>query len=270
MNKLPLRKNSFQQLFQGELEGDYLQGILYVSHGSRISETTTEAIACINKVKRLVDAPFQEICFLELAEPTISQGMENLIKVGATKVAIVPVLLLSAGHYYQDIPEEVERVKVKYPNITFTYGEPLGVQNRFTTILTERIQEMNIPINQNARILLVGRGSHNPQTKIDIENIGVALQKRMNIRVDACFLAVCEPSFKDAMDYSLKEGHPQIFVVPYLWFTGVLMNFLEEKISELHRGNPEVVLCRQLGNHPNMIDALKERAYESLKDANQF
>src|SRR5699024_11847398 len=128
-----------------------------------------------------------EICFLELAEPTISTGINNLIKQGAERIVIVPVLLLSAGHYYKDIPEEVNKVKSKYPNITFTYGKPLGVQKRLTTIMIERILEMNILIKKDAKILLVGRGSRNPQTKKDIENIGKELQNVLNISVDACY-----------------------------------------------------------------------------------
>ncbi|MFC4024320.1 sirohydrochlorin chelatase [Oceanobacillus longus] len=242
-----------------------MQGILYVSHGSRITEATTEAIACITSVKELVNAPLQEICFLELAEPDVTQGIDRLVKEGASRISIVPVLLLSAGHYFKDIPEEVNRSKLKYPGITFTYGQPLGVQDRFTTILEERIKETNIPVNPDAKILLVGRGSRNPQTKIDIENVADKLQALINIPVDICFLAACEPSFEQGIHSSLREKRSQVFIVPYLWFTGVLMQFLENKVSELNETDKGFILCRQLGDHSAMKTALKERVYESIK-----
>lgn len=247
-----------------------MQGILYVSHGSRISEARSEAIKCITSVQQLVDVSLQEICFLELADPNVEQGIDNLVNQGASSISIVPVLLLSAGHYYTDIPEEVNRAKSKYPSIMFTYGRPLGVQDRFIDVLAERVEETTITVKPDAKILLVGRGSHNPQTKKDIESVGKKLQKRMNFsRVDVCFLAACNPSFDQKLSTSLKGGHSQIFIVPYLWFTGVLMHFIEEKIRGLTNSNRDVVLCRQLGDHPLIKNALKERVYESFKEGVQ-
>ncbi|WP_087973180.1 sirohydrochlorin chelatase [Oceanobacillus rekensis] len=242
-----------------------MQGILYVSHGSRIKEATNEAVEFITSVKKLVNIPLQESCFLELAEPNVTEGIDNLVKQGASRISIVPVLLLSAGHYFKDIPEVVNQSKEKYPEITFTYGQPLGVQDQFTTILAERIEETNVPVKADAKILLVGRGSRNPQTKIDIKNIANKLQGQTNIQVDICFLAACEPSFEQGIQSSLSEEHSQIFIVPYLWFTGVLMDFLETKVSDLFEADKEFVLCRQLGDHPAMKNALKERVYESIK-----
>ncbi|MFP6334308.1 CbiX/SirB N-terminal domain-containing protein, partial [Bacillus subtilis] len=101
-------------------------GVLYVSHGSRIKEATDEAISFIESVKQSIDIPLQEICFLELAQPDIQQGVEKLIAKGATEISVIPVLLLSAGHYFKDIPKEIDEIKTQYPEVTFTYGEPLG------------------------------------------------------------------------------------------------------------------------------------------------
>ncbi|WP_077324339.1 sirohydrochlorin chelatase [Virgibacillus siamensis] len=239
-----------------------MQGILYVSHGSRISEATSEAVSCITSVQKKVDIALQQICFLELADPNVMQGIDQLADKGATRIAIVPVLLLSAGHYYTDIPEEVRRAKWKYPHILFTYGRPLGVQNRFINVLEKRIEETNIPISPDAKILLVGRGSRNPQTKKDIECIGKKLQRETNAnRVNVCFLAACEPSFEEALQSSLDHEESPIIIVPYLWFTGILMQFLQKTAKNT---NGRVVLCQQLGDHPAMKKALEEKVYESF------
>lgn len=242
-----------------------MQGILYVSHGSRVPEAIAEAISCVSSVRKQVDAPLQEICFLELAEPNVEQGIETLVSRGALRISVVPVLLLSAGHYFKDIPDEVNLAKAKHPTITFTYGEPLGMQDRFIDVLAERITETKVPAKPDAKILLVGRGSRNPQTKKVIENIGQKLLVKTNFTsVDVCFLAACKPSFEQGLSSSLKDECSQIFIVPYLWFTGVLMNFITDKVNELHQSDKEVVLCLQMGNHPTMQEALKERVYESF------
>jgi len=241
-----------------------MQGILYVSHGRRIKEATDEAITFINSIKDEIDEPLQEICFLELSEPNMAQGIDELIKKGASRIAVVPVLLLSAGHYFKDIPEEVNRIKANYPHISFTYGEPLGVQERFTDVLVDRLVETGFSGNSDSKILLVGRGSHSPQTKLDIGNIAASLQTKTNIPVDCCFLAACKPSFEQGMQWSIEESYSEIFVVPYLWFTGVLMQSMETYISKIDKKGKSVILCRQLGHHTTMKCALQDRVNEAI------
>ncbi|MFZ3577475.1 sirohydrochlorin chelatase [Virgibacillus sp. DJP39] len=244
-----------------------MQGILYVSHGSRVREATAEAVSFIRSVQQLVDIPLQEICFLELAEPNVEQGIDKLVDRGATSISVVPVLLLSAGHYFKDIPDEVNRAKARHSHISFTYGEPLGMQDRFIEILTDRISETKVVPNLDAKLLLVGRGSRNPETKKIIKEIGQKLKAKTSFNsIDVCFLAACEPSFEQTLQSSLKKDHSQIFIVPYLWFTGVLMNYILDKVKKSNQNHPdiEVVLCRQLGEHPIMVEALKERVYESI------
>ncbi|WP_156288475.1 sirohydrochlorin chelatase [Oceanobacillus salinisoli] len=247
-----------------------MKAVLYVSHGSRLSEARAEALSFIEAVKSKVDISLQQICFLELAEPDVEQGIENLILQGATQISIIPVLLLSAGHYFHDIPEEIRHLKETYPQVEFIYGKPLGVQDRLTAILKERIEEQLIPVNKDATILVVGRGSTNPQTKVDMESIRQRLENITGFSdVDVCYLAVCKPSFETALQKALEEETSQVFVVPYLWFTGVLMNFINQKANDV-KTKKQIVVCRHLGDHPMMKQALLERVYESFNSDYRF
>ncbi|RLL47743.1 sirohydrochlorin chelatase [Oceanobacillus piezotolerans] len=241
-----------------------MQGVLYVSHGSRRPEATAEAIAFLSLVREQVNIDLQEICFLELANPNIEQGIDSLVKQGVSRISIVPVLLLSAGHYFHDIPEEVDRVRKKYPKIKFTYGKPLGVQKRLTHILKDRIEETGVPLNPDAKILLIGRGSNNPRTKQDIEEIAEQLKEKVDREVETCYLAACSPSFEEGLHNVLKGEHSQVFIVPYLWFTGVLMETIEKRVNEYHSFGKEIIVCHQLGNHPSIVAALKDRVYETI------
>lgn len=248
-----------------------MQGILYISHGSRIKEATSEAMACITAVKQQINIPLQAVCFLELAEPNVSQGIDYLVSKGATRIAVVPVLLLRAGHYYKDIPQAITHAKKKYERVTFTIGQPLGVQDRLIDILVERIEETEIKVKKDAKILVIGRGSHHPETKKNIEYIGKKLQEKTNVScVEVCFLAACEPSFDQAFQSSLKGNNSQIFIVPYLWFTGILVHSIKQKINETTHTNKDIVLCQYLSDHPTMKQALKERVYESFKNGENY
>ena len=105
-----------------------MQGVLYVSHGSRVAEAVEEATSLIARVQTKLIFLYKKHV-LELVDPDISEGFRKLVHQGATEISVVPVLLLSAGHYYKDIPEEIERMKAQFPNVKINYGKPLGVQN---------------------------------------------------------------------------------------------------------------------------------------------
>ncbi|UJZ87718.1 sirohydrochlorin chelatase [Heyndrickxia coagulans] len=238
------------------------QGVLYVSHGSRVPETAREATAAIRQAMAQVDADLQEICYLEIAEPDIAAGIDALVRGGAGRIAVVPVLLLSAGHYYEDIPRAIREAKRRYPHIVFTYGRPLGVGDRITGILAENILETGMP--PGAWILLVGRGSRNPETLCDFAKIAEGLRVQLGAeQIKTAYLAVLEPRFDEALKELAVAGRP-VVVAPYLWFTGVLVRSLEKKVGMLQREGYDIRLARYLGCHPDMADALAGRAKEAL------
>ncbi|WP_309246464.1 sirohydrochlorin chelatase [Virgibacillus pantothenticus] len=242
-----------------------MQGVLYVSHGSRYADATAEATAFLEAVKEQVNLPLQEICFLELASPNMMQGIANLVAQGATSIAIIPVLLLQAGHYYHDIPQVIAQQRALYPAVSFSYGQPLGVQDRIIQILAERIDQAVAERRPDMKVLLIGRGSSNPQTVMDIETIVCKLKRITTLNhIEACYLAACEPSFDKKLQTAVTEKNSQIVIVPYIWFTGFLMRHIHKKVTKFKGTDKEIVVCQHLGEHPAMQEALKDRVIEAI------
>ncbi|GGE29398.1 sirohydrochlorin ferrochelatase [Pullulanibacillus camelliae] len=242
-----------------------MQAVLYVSHGTRLPEGKREAIRFIETVQQQIDVSLQEISFLELSSPTIAEGVAHLVSQGATAISVVPVLLLSAKHYHEDIPYELEQLKERYPQLHFTYGRPLGVQPRLIHILEERIREQQV-FHSKTKVIVVGRGSKDPQTKKDIECIAASLAQQLDIKsVDYCFLAACHPSFDEALAEAVRSQASQVMVVPYLWFNGLLIRSMQKKINALNKEGLRFILCGHLGHHPNIQEALIDRVNESFQ-----
>ena len=81
-------------------------------------------------------------------------------------------------------------------------------------------------------VLLVGRGSSDPDVKRDLTRIGKCLKQRCIIKhVEVCFLTAAEPSFQEGLEGSNESGAEQVFVIPYLFFTGILMKKIEKYIK---------------------------------------
>ncbi|RBW70905.1 sirohydrochlorin chelatase [Bacillus taeanensis] len=244
-----------------------MQAVLYIGHGSRVREANKQAADFLTKSMKEISVPIQEYCFLELAEPTIAEGIARCAARGASKIAVVPLLLLTAGHAKLDIPEALEKVKKEYPSIEFQYGRPLGVHDRIVDILIERITEQKISISNKTTVLLVGRGSSDPDSPRDLGVIADMLKIKGGFQsVKTCFLAAASPSFKEGLKNAIHSESRQIVVLPYLLFTGILMKDMEKTIAALDKNGKEIILCNYLGYHQNLQTILADRVQEVINN----
>ena len=84
-----------------------MQAILYIGHGTRLAKGVAQCNTFIEQVKQRTPLSIQETAFLEIVEPSIEEGVKRCIEQGATKIAIIPLLLLTAHHAKLDIPKEL-------------------------------------------------------------------------------------------------------------------------------------------------------------------
>jgi sirohydrochlorin ferrochelatase len=242
-----------------------MKAILYVCHGSRMIKACQEAAAFVERCKANIDIPIQEISFIELAEPDIAKGIDTCVRKGATSIAVIPVLLLAAGHVKHDIPEEIAKAKQRYPHIEMAIGKPFGVHEKMVQILRERIAEQSVPLDDEAMVLLVGRGSSDPDIKKNLQEIARLLQEKMQLsHVEICFLAAATPTLDEGLHRAFYSEYKKIFIVPYLLFTGVLMKKLKKKLKSLSASDKQFILCNYLGYHPLLQDVLYERVNELI------
>ena len=238
-----------------------MQAILYVCHGSRVAKARAEAGDFVKRCKANIDVPIQELCFIELAYPDIITGIDICVQKGATRIVVLPILLLSAGHAKHDIPEAIRQAKQRHPHLEIVLGKPFGVHETMIDIVVDRIKEQAVPLDHESMILLIGRGSSDPDTKRDIAAIAKLLQERTNVpRVDICFLAAIRPTLEDGLYEASRSSYKKIFVVPYLLFTGVLMKTIEKKLRSFQSSYKQWILCNYLGYHPFLQNMMKENA----------
>lgn len=242
-----------------------MEAVLYVGHGSRVKAGAEEALAFIENAKSGVHCEIQESCFMELAEPDIPTGIQRCIERGATKVNVVPVLLLTAVHAKLDIPEAIDEARLDYPQVEFNYGRPFGVHSKITESLLDRVFEQVEKPDKDAMVLLIGRGSSDLDVKRDLTEIAERLATLYPFqKVDVCFMYGAKPGFHEGLKLAEASGHRQVFVIPYLLFTGILMEEIATELGAISTENQEFVLCESLGYDPNIIEVLRERANELL------
>lgn len=240
------------------------QAVLYVCHGSRVPKARAEALEFIDKVKPKVQAPIQEVCFLELAEPSIEVGFASCVNKGATQIAVIPLLLLTAVHAKIDIPEEVAHVRAMYPEVTVTYGRPIGVDSKLAHMLVDKMNE-KAEIENSSIAILVGRGSSDMDVVHDLNEISSILHDKSNLKqVHTCFLTAASPSFDQMIEDIFHSNEQSIYVIPYLIFTGLLKREIDNTIKKFDWGERHIEVCSYLGPHPILLNLFLERVNEAI------
>ncbi|MEK4081063.1 sirohydrochlorin chelatase [Solibacillus sp. FSL K6-1126] len=242
-----------------------MRAILYVGHGTRLKKGADEAIQFLETTKSYVETEIQETAFLELVEPNILEGVAKCVNQGATHISVVPILLLTAQHANEDIPAEIKIAKERYPHVTFSTGRPFGIHPALIETVYERIVEQQVPINADAEVLLIGRGSSDIAVVRDMARISEQLKETYGFReVKSCFLYGAGPSFDQTLVELKFKQTKQVFIVPYLLFSGLLSVGIEKRIRSLDLDSSSVILCNHLGYNEKVRNVLLERVQEVI------
>jgi len=102
--------------------------LLLVAHGSRRAASNDEVRTL---VERLRDAPGTrfagiDAAFLELAEPSIEDGLARLAGRGARHIVVMPYFLAAGAHVAQDIPDILARFGASHPGIRLSLKPHIG------------------------------------------------------------------------------------------------------------------------------------------------
>jgi len=102
--------------------------LLIIAHGSRRAASNDEVRQLADQVRRQDDHPYDhvETAFLELAEPSIRDGLAALAAKGATEIVAFPYFLAAGTHVAQDIPEAIAGFSAMHPSIKVRLTPHLG------------------------------------------------------------------------------------------------------------------------------------------------
>ncbi len=104
-----------------------MKSLLVVAHGSRRQASNHEVRELVVQLRAL-DHRYDRIecAFLELAEPSIPDGLRGLIESGSSEVVLMPYFLAAGRHVVADIPDEIEIVRKEHPAVTIHVAPYLG------------------------------------------------------------------------------------------------------------------------------------------------
>lgn len=117
-----------------------MNSLLIVAHGSRREGSNNEIRTLTATVAHASTNQFDDVscAFLELAEPSIPDGIRQCIDRGATRVTVFPYFLSAGRHVATDIPAEVRQIEHEHPNVDVTIAPYLGSASAISELILQQ------------------------------------------------------------------------------------------------------------------------------------
>ena len=121
-------------------------GIVILVHGSRGEQAMAELPGSLQKIsdglkKYLNPGVAIAGAALQFNQPGLEEAVASLARQGIRHVVIMPYFLFTGRHITEDIPEIIDSLQKRHPQVQFTLTRPLGEPEGFVPLVARRIEE---------------------------------------------------------------------------------------------------------------------------------
>ena len=103
-----------------------MKGILLFGHGARNAEWAQP----FHRIRDAILAREPEALvapgFLELMRPTFDEGVDCLVRQGATEIVVVPIFMAAGSHIKKDLPQLAASAMDRHAGLTIELAAPVG------------------------------------------------------------------------------------------------------------------------------------------------
>ena len=199
--------------------------------------------------------------------------MDECIKNGYTELSALPILLFAARHNKFDITNELDRARVRYPELKFHYGRHLGINPILIELWRNRLAELDKPENnpqqisrQDTVLLFVGRGSSDPDANGDVYKLARIIWEGSGYStVETCFIGITHPRLEEGFQRARLYKPKRIIVLPYFLFMGTLVKKIFDITAQQQEQYPDISITTlpEIGLQPELLTVLREREIET-------
>jgi sirohydrochlorin cobaltochelatase len=253
--------------------------LLMIGHGTR-DEEGRQTFLDFAKVYQVLDSSRPVVpCFLELTAPTIQEGVDQCVEQGYTELSALPILLFAARHNKFDVTNELDRARVRHPQVRFHYGRHFGITPGILDLWRDRMSKLDQPFGdsesqeqskiqnrQDTVLLFVGRGSSDPDANGDVYKMARMLWEGSGYKtVETCFIGITHPRLEEGFRRARLYQPKRIIVLPYFLFTGSLVKKIFDITAQQQEQYPEISMTclPEMGIQPQLLSILREREIET-------
>jgi sirohydrochlorin cobaltochelatase len=251
----------------------YQRPLLMIGHGTRDEQGRQVFMDFVHTYQELDRSRPVIPCFLELTQPNIMEGVEYCVNHGYTDISALPILLFAARHNKFDVTNELDRTRLKYPQLQFHYGRHFGITPSIINLWQNRLAQLDRPENnpnnisrEETVLLFIGRGSSDPDANGDVYKLARILWEGSGYNtVETCFIGISHPRLEEGFRRALLYKPKRIIVLPYFLFMGALMKKIYTISQEHQQKYPDIdITCLpEMGIQTELLELIREREIET-------
>lgn len=120
------------------------KALLIMAHGSRSDTANDEFRALVEAVAESAPGAGEEYvavlpCFLELAQPSLVEAIQQLEHQPVTHVQLYPLFFNKGKHVGKDIPAQVKDARERFPALTIELLDYFGNADGLASLVLEHI-----------------------------------------------------------------------------------------------------------------------------------
>ncbi|MBV6695819.1 sirohydrochlorin chelatase [Kitasatospora aureofaciens] len=185
--------------------------LLAVAHGSRDPAASATIRALLRRVRVLRPELTVRCCFLDLAEPSLSDALAQL---AGSRPILVPILLSTGYHLRVDLPAALATAGLPLSHL----APVLGPHPLLAEALADRLAESGA--TPNAPVVLAAAGSSDPAAAEDTARMAHLLATHLGRPVIPAHLSAATPTPHEAVAALQTAGHREVAVATYLLAPG--------------------------------------------------
>jgi sirohydrochlorin ferrochelatase len=117
------------------------KAIILLGHGSRVPDAGKNMEKVAAGLRRKYGYEVVEVCYMSRIGPHFPEVLDKCVVQGATDITVIPYFLHDGLHLVLDIPEMMQELAVKYPQVRLVLGRNLGFDETLVDLVEQRIAE---------------------------------------------------------------------------------------------------------------------------------
>ncbi|UEX90446.1 sirohydrochlorin chelatase [Staphylococcus ratti] len=231
---------------------------ILVVHGMRKGKLNETLLNFVNQTFE-GEVTDYEVAFLESEVIQLEEVIQNAIDAGYKRIQLVPLLLFTASHYYEDIEALYDKCQQTYPNVHFILGKPLGTHPKMAEWVASQIATYSNEVNDETGIVVLAHGNAR------FDEPDVALRKicdKLSTPQMSCYPSMVygELQFQKTLP-PVAEKYNKLLVIPFFFYDGYLVNKTKRQIAALQLPN-EIVYTEAINFHPILKEIVQVRIAE--------
>lgn len=231
---------------------------ILVVHGMRSGKLNETLLEFIHQTFDDVTSHY-EVAFLESKDITLEAVIQRAIDSEYTRFHLVPLLLFTASHYYEDIKVLYKSFRQSNPDVQFVLSQPLGTHPKMKDWVATQIETYKDDIDDNTGIVVLAHGN----ARFDEPDVALTtICKSLSSPYQHCYPSMVYGAlqFKKTLPEIAKRHH-KLLIIPYFFYDGYLVNKTKRQIEALALPN-HITYSTAINFHPILKEIVQMRITE--------